>query len=268
MESVKLILSKLAGPAFLGLFNKADSLHRLPFWTLGRPVTQTTFRAMSKVQDDLDQTKYMFYRVITLLTVYILPCYIGLWWIAEPFIGVVYGEKWLPSAEPLRILAIAGFFYIIARPCGVLLMAQNRLTQEMIAQAAMLLFTVCACLFGLQWGLGGVSWGILASQIFGTCYYYFIAYRTIPTRLTDLFRALAPGVLLNSGLMLALFLVALLTDTLRASNPAIYLLVMTLAGLLVYAGLFFLVPIPSLKSEVARWRQNIRGSVSFVYKSL
>ena len=120
-EGLKLILSKLAGPAFLGLFNKADSLHRLPYWMLAQPVAQPVFRAMSKVQDDLDQTKYMFYRVITLLMVYILPFYIGIWWVAEPFIGVVYGEQWLPAAEPLRILALAGFFYIIARPCGVLL---------------------------------------------------------------------------------------------------------------------------------------------------
>lgn len=267
MESVKLILSKLAGPAFLGLFNKADSLHRLPFWTLGRPVTQTTFRAMSKVQDDLDQTKYMFYRVITLLTVYILPFYITLWWIAEPFIGVVYGEKWLPAAEPLGILAIAGFFYIIARPCGVLLMAQNRLTQEMIAQAAMLIFTICACFIGLEWGLTGVSWGILASQVFGTCYYYFIAYRTIPTRIMDLFRALSPGLLLNTVLMLILFLVNSLIFTIKASNPASYLLVMAITGPLAYIAAFFLIPIPSLKTEVSRWRQKINGSLNFVWKS-
>jgi teichuronic acid exporter len=263
MESVKLILSKLAGPAFLGLYNKADSLHRLPFWTLGRPVTQTTFRAMSRVQDDIDQTKYMFYRIISLLCVYILPFYVGLWWVAEPFIGVVYGEKWLPSAEPLRILAIAGLFYIIARPCGVLLMAQNRLTQEMIAQAAMLVFTICACFIGLEWGLAGVSWGILASQVFGTCYYYFIAYRTIPTKLADLLKALAPGILLNTVMMLALFITHSITAPLKAESPATYLLIMTFTGCVTYISVFFIIPIPSLKTEVSRWRQQINGTLSF-----
>ena len=261
----QLIISKLAGPAFLGLFSKADSLHRLPFWTLGRPVSQTTFRAMSKMQDDLDQTKYMFYRVITLLGVYILPFYSGLWWIAEPFIGLIYGDKWLPAAEPLKILTMAGFFYLISRPCGVLLMAQNRLTQEMLAQAVVLVIAVTACLIGLEWGLVGVSWGMLATQVFKTIYFYFIASRTIPTRLTDLAKALAPGLVLNCILFLVLLTVDSLTNQLKMASPAIYILAMGTAGLFAYSAAFFLLPIPALDTEVARWREKFGGCLRFMH---
>jgi O-antigen/teichoic acid export membrane protein len=267
-QGLKLILSKLAGPAFLGLFNKADSLHRLPYWMFGQPVAQPVFRAMSKVQDDLDQTKYMFYRVITLLMVYILPFYVGLWWVAEPFIGVVYGEQWLPAAEPLRILALTGFFYIISRPCGVLLMAQNRLIQEIIAQAAILVVTLSACVIGLNWGLEGVSWSVLGSQVFATTCLYFLVYRTIPTRIMELIRAIAPGLKLNGLLYLALALTDSLTGDLRMTDPALYLLLMVIPGSLVYLAAFLLLPIPALQSESARWRQKINGGLSFVFKSL
>jgi O-antigen/teichoic acid export membrane protein len=267
-EGLKLILSKLAGPAFLGLFNKADSLHRLPYWTFAQPVAQPVFRAMSKLQDDLDQTKYMFYRVITLLMVYILPFYVGLWWVAEPFIGVVYGDKWLPAAEPLRILALAGFFYIIARPCGVLLMAQNRLIQEMVAQAAILVFTLSACLIGLNWGLAGVGWSVLISQIFATGCLYILAYRTIPTRISELVTAIAPGLKLNSLLFLSLVLTDYLSGELRTSAPALYLLLMVVTGSVIYLSAFLLLPIPALQSESARWRQIINGGLSVVHKSL
>ena len=267
-EGLKLILSKIAGPAFLGLFNKADSLHRLPYWMLAQPVAQPVFRAMSKVQDDLDQTRYMFYRVITLLMAYILPFYVGLWWVAEPFIGVVYGAQWLPAAEPLRILALAGFFYIIGRPCGVVLMAQNRLFQEMIAQAAILVVTLGACLIGLKWGLEGVSWSVLGSQVFATTYLYILVYRTIPTRIMELVRAVAPGLKLNSLLFLVLALTDSLTGDLITTNPALYLLFMTIPGSLVYLAAFLLLPITALQSESARWRKTINGGLSFVYRSL
>jgi O-antigen/teichoic acid export membrane protein len=267
-EGVKLILSKLAGPSILGLFNKADSLHRLPYWMFAQPVAQPVFRAMSKVQDDLDQTKYMFYRVITLLMVYILPFYVGLWWVAEPFIGVVYGEQWLPAAEPLRILALAGVFYIIGRPCGVLLMAQNRLIQEMIAQAAILVFTLSACIIGLNWGLEGVSWSVLGGQVFATTYLYILAYRTIPTRLIDLVRAIAPGLKLNTLLFLVLAFTDSLTDGLRTSNPSLYLLLMVIPAPLVYMAAFLLLPIPALQSESVRWRQKIIVGLSILYKRL
>lgn len=267
-EGLKLILSKLAGPAFLGLFNKADSLHRLPYWMFAQPVAQPVFRAMSKVQDDLDQTKYMFYRVITLLMVYILPFYVGLWWVAEPFIGVVYGEQWLPAAEPLKILSLAGFFYIIGRPCGVLLMAQNRLVQEIIAQAAILIVTLGACLIGLKWGLEGVSWSVLGSQVFATAYLYILAYRTIPTRLMDLVRAITPGLKLNGLLLLTLALTNFLTGDYITTNPALYLVLMVVPGSLVYLTAFLLLPILALQSESARWRQKINGGLSFVYRRL
>lgn len=267
-EAVKLILAKLAGPAFLGLYNKADSLHRLPYKMFASPVAQPLFRAMSKIQDDLDQTKYMFYRVITLLAVYILPFYIGLLWIAEPFIVFVYGEQWLPSAEPLRILAIAGFFYIISRPCGVLLMAQNRLTQEMVAQAVILIVAVSACIIGLNWGLAGVSWGILATQVFQTFYYYVLACRTIPTRLSDLMKAVAPGLVLNSILFLVLAIVDSQIHELKTMNPGIYVLTMAIPGLIAYSIVFFLIPIASLQTEVVRWRQIINGRLAFVHKFL
>jgi O-antigen/teichoic acid export membrane protein len=267
-EAVKLILAKLAGPAFLGLYNKADSLHRLPYRMFGMPVAQPLFRAMSRIQDDLDQTKYMFYRVITLLAVYILPFYTGLLWLAEPFIGFVYGEKWLPAAEPLEILAIAGFFYIVSRPCGVLLMAQNRLLQEMVAQAVILVITVSACIIGLNWGLAGVSWGILATQVFKTIYYYILVYRTIPTRLSDLVKAVAPGLALNSLLYLVLIIIDSQTNEFKMTNPGTYILAMAIPGLIAYSAAFFLIPIPSLKTEVARWRQKINGGLAFVYKSL
>jgi O-antigen/teichoic acid export membrane protein len=266
-EAVKLILAKLAGPAFLGLYNKADSLHRLPYKMFASPVAQPLFRAMSKIQDDLDQTKYMFYRVITLLAVYILPFYIGLLWVAEPFIGFVYGEQWLPAAEPLEILAIAGFFYIISRPCSVVLMAQNRLTQEIVAQAIIVIIATAACIIGLNWGLAGVSWGILATQVFQTIYYYILVYRTIPTRLSDLMKAIAPGLVLNSILYLVLVIVDSLTHELKMTNPGVYVLAMAIPGLVAYATAFFLIPIQSLKTEVVRWRQQINGGLAFVYKS-
>jgi O-antigen/teichoic acid export membrane protein len=266
-EAVKLILAKLAGPAFLGLFNKADSLHRLPYRMFGMPVAQPLFRAMSKIQDDTDQTKYMLYRVITLLAVYILPFYTGLLWIAEPFIGFVYGEKWLPAAEPLEILVIAGIFYIISRPCGVVLMAQNRLTQEMVAQAVILVVAVSACIIGLNWGLVGVSWGILATQVFQTIYYYVLVYRTIPTRLSDLMKAVAPGLALNGILYLVLVIVDSMAHALKTTNPGAYILVMTIPGLVAYSAAFLLIPIPSLKTEVVRWRQKINGGLAFVYRS-
>ena len=260
-EGVKLLLSKLAGPAFLGLFNKADSLHRLPYWTLAQPVAQPLFRAMAKVQDDLDQTKYMYYRVVTLLMVYVLPFFIGLLWMAQPFIDVVYGEKWTAAGKPLAIMSLSGFFYIIGRPCGVVLMAQNRLNQEMVAQIGILLFTLAACAVGLEWGLEGASWGFVLSQMFAAFWLYLLVYQVLPTRLIDLGRAIMPGLIINSLLALVLAATDQLSGHLTEESPLLYMLLLGGVGAPVYIAAFFLLPIPALESEVSRWSRLFRGGM-------
>jgi O-antigen/teichoic acid export membrane protein len=262
-QATNLILSKMAGPAFLGLFNKAESLARMPNRLITPPTGQTVFRAMSKVQDDLDQTKYLFYRTITLLTVYIAPCLIGLWYVTEPFVAVIYGQRWLPAAEPMGILILAALLRPISTPCGVVLAAQNRLTQEIIGQIAGLIVAVTACVIGLQWGLKGVAWAFFASSIFTTAYLYVLVYRTISTRVVDLLMAITPAILLNVPLIAVLAVVHSTTLELRSGLPALYLGIMAVCGLITYVLAFLFLPIPALRSEAARWRQAIKSTVDF-----
>lgn len=266
-ESKSLILSKLAGPAFLGLFNKSESLSRIPNQLFMSATIQPVFRAMSKAQDDLDQTKYMFYRVITLLMVYTTPLYVGMWWVAEPFIGVVYGEKWLPVAEPLTILVAVGVLMNILSPCGVLLDAQNRLTQEMVALMVRLAITIAACLVGLRWGLTGVAWAILATYVFSTAYYYVLVCRAIPTRPAELLKAITPGLILNALLFCALAATHYVLGDIRVSLPLVYLLLMGLVGGIAYVAAFLFLPLPALGSEAERWRRKIDDSLGLIFKA-
>jgi O-antigen/teichoic acid export membrane protein len=265
-QSVNLILSRLAGPGLLGLFNKAESLARMPNRLITPPTGQTVFRAMSKVQDDLDQTKYMFYRTITLLMVYIFPCLIGLWWVAEPFVQLVYGDKWLPCVEPMRIMILIGFLRTVATPCGVLLAAQNRLNQQLVAQSVSLVMTIVACLIGLKWGLPGVAWAAVGNAAIFTAYAYILAYRTIPTRLADLFKAALPALLLNALLFVVLTVVHVSLPEAASSLPWVYLPAMSAAGVLTYACAFLFVPIPALRTEAERWRARVKRLVGFKRK--
>jgi teichuronic acid exporter len=261
-ESKNLILSKLAGPGFLGLFNKAESLARLPNDLMMPATMQPVFRAMGKEQGNLDKTKYMFYRAITLLMVYTTPFYVGIWWVAGPFIEVVYGKKWLAVIEPMRILVISGLFFNVMFPCGVLLDAQNRLTQEMVVLIARLIIVTTACLIGLRWGLEGVAWGIVFSYLFSAASTYYLAYRTVPTRIADLLYAISPGLILN--MMLFGFLAAMHSalGMLIETSPAIYLALMSISGAVFYGTIFLLMPIPSIHNEANRWRQMLTSGLN------
>ncbi len=255
-ESKNLLLSKLAGASFLGLFNKSESLGRMPNDLVMPATMQPLFRAMGKIQDDLDQTRYLYYRSITLLMVYTTPLYVGMWWTAEPFIAVVYGEKWLPVAEPMRILVIAGLFFTVMFPSGVLLDARNRLTQEMYVLVARLFVILAACYIGLRWGLTGVAWGLVFSYFFGTTAVHILVCRTLRTRARDLLPAILPGLALNVMLFALLALADTLLAAYRNTVPLAYLALMALIGTVLYAAMFLFLPIPALRGEAERWRRQ------------
>jgi O-antigen/teichoic acid export membrane protein len=262
-QSQAFILSKLAGPAFLGIFNKAESLSRLPNQMLMSPVMEPLFRAMSKTQDDLDQTKYLFFRAITLLMAYTTPVYVLLWWIAEPFITVIYGEKWIAAGAPMSTLTTAGVFLNVIFPCSKLLAAQDRLIKEMVALSVNLFVMIGACLIGLTWGLNGVAWGIVFTQALLSAHLYWLAQQTLKTNLRDLFRAAAPGLSLSIILFCFLAAVDYLTKGPHAASHIQYLLLMTVCGGLFYAAAFLMVPFAGLHDEAMRWRNSIKvGLVS------
>lgn len=266
-ESRNLLISKLAGPAFLGLFNKGESLSRLPNQLIVSATMQPLFRAMSKVQDDLDTTKYMFHRTITLLSVYTFPLYAGIWSVSEPFILVVYGEKWVATAEAMRILILIGILRNILTPCGVLLDAQNRLGQEMVALVVRLVITILAIYIGLDWGLSGVAWALVATYVFSTVYYYVLVSRVIATGVTDLVRSLLPGLSLGMLLLITLAIADRFLGEARATHPVIYLLAMAASGAIVYSTAFLFLPIKAISTEAQRWRELLNGKLLLVFRS-
>jgi O-antigen/teichoic acid export membrane protein len=253
-ESKTLILSKLGGPAFLGLFNKAESLSRLPNQFLMSPTVEPLFRAMSKTQDNLDQVKYLLYRAITLLMAYTGPLYVLLWWTAEPFISFVYGTKWSDAGAPMSILTLVGFALNIALPSSTLLAVRDRLKAEMVATAINIPILATACIVGLRWGLEGVAWGLVLAQWILAIQTYALVLKAIPTKAVDLLRAVLPGLTLAGMTFMFLALIDAALGELRSTQPLIYLAGMWTLGGAFAVGAFLTVPIPALKSEAARWR--------------
>ncbi|WP_297362003.1 lipopolysaccharide biosynthesis protein [Thauera sp.] len=254
------IISRVAGPSAVGLFNKGESLAWLPFSTVSASVYEAVFRAMAKAQDRPDEVKYLFYRMITLMIVYTLPIYIGLAWMAEPFMLFVYGENWLPSADPLRIVSLAGILICIGHPCGAVLAAMNRLGREVWIHVSQGVLVALACYFGLKtWGIVGAAWGVFAGIAYSTPIMYYLATRCFPARLGDLWRALAPGLKLNLLLVVVLAAIhAALPADWRDTRPALYMLIVGGGAGLAYAAAFLFLPLAALADETLRWRRLLR----------
>lgn len=258
VEGKTLLLSKVAGPAVVGLFNKAESLARLPNQLLMQPVMEPMFRALSTTQDDLDESRRLYYRAVTLLTLYTTPLYFILWWIAEPFILVVYGEQWVPAAEAMRVLCVMGPFLNVLLPSSVVLAARNQLGCEMLAQAINLPLALGACWLGwLEAGLAGAALGFLLAYIALTLHLYWYAQQALGSRLRDLVAALAPGLALAGIVGTALFALDQLAQAWRSDLAPLYLALMSAGGLAAFALAFFTLPLAAVRGEAQGWRVRL-----------
>ena len=258
-QTSNLIITKLAGPALVGLFNKGFSLATLPLTSISGSVFQPVFRTMSAEQDNPDRIKYLFFRMMSLLMLYTLPLYIGLAWLAEPFIVVVYGEHWREAVPVLQVLAPLGLLYCVGHPCGAVLAATNRVGREVIVQVITWMIVAAGCFVGLRWGLSGAALGIVLSQVYSTIHMYYLATRCFRSSARDLFAAVAPALALNAILLATLGAVEwLVPDGFRTEWQAFYLLIATAAALLAYLVGLLLLPLGSLNSEAGRIRGILR----------
>lgn len=253
------IIGRVANPAAVGLFNKADSLARLPFTTISSSVQQPVFRALAVEQDNSDKSKYLFLRTVTLLFLYTLPAYVMLSWLAEPFITVVYGPKWVDAAAPMSILACALVLSSFTNPARALLEAQNRLAKVLWVMVTSLLLNGVACTIGMRWGLAGAAWGVLIVWIYTCIHFAFLVCQCIRINVRDIARAIQPGIIVSIATFSGLLLVQAFCSYLQVEKTGFLFLATSLsvAGLCCLSSIVF-IPLKGIAEESARWRRALK----------
>ena len=255
-QTSNFILSHQAGVSAVGIFNKADSLSQMPNSTISGAVYHPIFRALSQEQGNLDKSRYLYFRALTLVSVYALPFYVGLWWLAQPFILVIYGAKWQATATPLSILALGGLFFAIENQSGAVAAAQNKLGIELRIQLMSWALMALAIHFGLHFGLTGVAWGILAVSAYNAAAMSWLAQRCLQAHWSELLHALQPALILNALLFTALGILNYFIHPLELSQPIVYLLSMAGLGAILYMLLFLYLPLPGLLTEQSTWKRK------------
>jgi O-antigen/teichoic acid export membrane protein len=248
------VLSRTLGPAAIGLFNKGESLARMPHQFITGAVYKVSFRAMAADQDNLDRCRYIFFRSLKLVAVYATPFYIGLVWLAEPLVVGLYGERWAEAAVPLTLLSLAWPLWLVSTMSGAVLAARNWLGREMKIQAITLLWSIGAAVAGVRWGLEGLSVAMISTFLLQAVAMLWVTSRCLKARWRDVIRTFGPAVLLNGILAASLFLVDATLAGLGANQRWAYAIIMSGLGALIYTSAFLLLPIPSLANEQRRWR--------------
>jgi O-antigen/teichoic acid export membrane protein len=261
VQTANALIGRRLGMSQVGLYNKADSVAEIPFEVFGGAAYHTLFRTLAGLRDSPDQGAELFLKTVAATGLYTLPLYVGLAFVAEPAIVLVYGEPWAEAALPLQILAAAGGLRALAYLSRSVAAAHDRLGRELIVQLETWAILMAGTAIGLQWGLPGVALGVLPSFVHNAVRMYGLAAGALGTGWSPLWQHLRPVLALNAGLALALAAahLALTWAGLGGSRP-LYLLLMVATGALAYAVPFLCYPPAGLREESLRWQGPIRGA--------
>lgn len=114
------VIGKLLGTEQLGFYALALTIANLVTTNLSKIASGVMMPAYSKLQSDLPALRRAYLRTFGLMLLAVVPATAGLLLLAEPFIGVVYGQKWVATAVPLQILAVFGLLRALAAFSGYL----------------------------------------------------------------------------------------------------------------------------------------------------
>jgi PST family polysaccharide transporter len=240
-----LLVGKRLGEAQLGYYTRAYSLMLLPLSQVTGVISAGVLPAMAQASGDKPRVLRGYLDAIRMIAFVVFPTMVGLTLVADPFIRVVYGEKWAATIPVLRVLGVVGILQSFTNPTGWIYVTQGR-TDRMA-----------------RWGLGACP-AILAALAIGAsfgstlavAYAYLIvniiltpigiAYSGALIGLTPLMLLgrIFPTILTTAGM--AVVVIALGQVGFVAARPGTHLAIATAAGIVSYVTLNYAFKTPAL----------------------
>ena len=104
----QIIVGHMLGPTSLGFYVLAFNLSSWPYNMFLGPVRNVAPAVFSRLQHDQSAMRSTFLSAARILTAVTFPICLLIGGSATALIGFVYGARWLPAAQPLMWLAVAG----------------------------------------------------------------------------------------------------------------------------------------------------------------
>lgn len=116
-----LFVAKFLKVSFLGFYQLAYKFSNVPATEITHIVSQVSFPAYSKLQDDPQHLGRAYLKILKLTAFLSIPLSGGIIILAPEFVSIFLGNKWIPMVPPMQILTIWGLIRSIGGTVGPVL---------------------------------------------------------------------------------------------------------------------------------------------------
>jgi len=233
------IIGRILGSTILGYYSVAMHIASLPIQKVSSILNQVGLPAYSKIQDDKDALSYYTLKATRVIGIVSIPIFFGISSIAAILIPAILGEKWIISIVPLQLLSLVMPLRILSNSLSPAVNGIGRPDINVKTLIVACIIMPISFLIGCQWGLLGVCWAWIISYSLWFIYMLSKVLPIIGLTMKQFFRVLIYPAILSTFMYIIVYLIRLILAH-NQINPIISLLILTLAGGIVYLGGMFL----------------------------
>lgn len=237
-----------------GLFVFAWKFSILLFKEPVKAIDAYLFSRFSMEQDRIETLRHLYLDTVKLLSYLAFPVTLLYATIFPSFLLTYYGDKWMESAELIKILSIAAFSYVLMSPSATLKKALGRGAWVIGWIIYFVGAMMVAIWIGHFWGLTGVVVAISTIHVLGVLFAVHAVMQELRISLKSAMWHFGPlGIVMISTVMTIYLLALLLRQAgLYGSGLDISL---SIGGVIMYLYVMYLVD-PGLNREVWKRMQN------------
>jgi PST family polysaccharide transporter len=152
-----LLVGKFCGAFQLGLYSRGYGLMMQPVSQVQSVLSPVLFPALSLMQHSKAELRRVFLFANQAIAVVAFPVMLGLAVVADDFVKVLWGDRWLGTVTIIRVFAIAGLGNAVGTTVGWIYMAVGRTDRMLWWTLGSSPVYLIAFALGLRWGAVGVS---------------------------------------------------------------------------------------------------------------
>ena len=229
-----LVIGKLIGSGALGIYDRAWRTSNLITQNLVWVIADVAMPSLSALKSRPEAMREAYHRMIRFLAIIAFPLLIGLFVVADEFVLLLYGPKWVAVVLPLRILIIFTLQRAIGSPVGVVFNVMGRPDIGFKMNLVMLPLYFAAILVGASSGINGVAIAVTFIRTLGGFTAVYLACRLIQLSFWEVMRSLLPPLEISLLMAATVYGVKLLMSSLFSLPVVVNLLIYVSVGGMVY----------------------------------
>lgn len=195
LQGDNFVVGRLLGAEALGMYTRAYQAMTLPAMYVGQAFERVLFPALSQKQDDIPTLRRGLLTTLEVSALVALPVSVGMYFLSEEIVLVLFGEVWTPIIPVLRVLSCGVFFRAAYKCSDVLVRSKGDVYAYAGRQAVYTSVIVIGSLAGAWYdGLLGVGYAVVGGVIVNYVLMTRLAGKLAQVSTSDLVRCHMPGV--------------------------------------------------------------------------